>query len=119
MNLPFTTFTELEVWNDERYSGKNSITFKDNAFKVPGVLEVLSAKVKDSFRISIPRDIVHDPNSDIFALGNHLQLKGDATLAKWLAKMRGNFVEIKLTTDNTQGPLFLYDVLTEVSENIR
>lgn len=118
-NSPFTTFTQLEMWNKERYTGKNKITVKGGAFQIPSVLEVLTSRIKDSFRIVVPRDIVENPNSSIFAESNHLQLSTDVEKAKWLAKMRGAYVEIKLTSDNTVGPLILRDVVLGVSENIR
>lgn len=117
--LAFSTFENVECWNDERYSGFNKLIFKDDAFKQPGILEVLASKVKDSFRFSIPRDIVKDPNNSIFIPSNHLQTIGDTIPAEWLARMRGNYLVLKFTTDNTKGPLHLFDVVVEVSLNVR
>jgi len=119
LNIPFYTFNQMKAWNKERNTGLLNINPKTNAFQIPGIMEVLAAKVKDSFRLTMSRDVVIDPQIDIFAVGNHAQKIGDATLTKWLPKMRGTYIEIKLITDNTQGPIFLFDVLTEVSENIR
>lgn len=118
-NIPNYTFTGMEVWNDERYSGLNTITRKTNAFQTTAPLELLSSKVKDCFRLFIPRDIVIDPESDIFALNNHSQHQGDTILTKWLPRMRGTYIEIKLITDNVQGPLFLHEATVDGDENIR
>lgn len=118
-NLPFTTFDQMEIWNNERYTGLIDLKYSNTAFELPGVLECLAYKVKDTFRISVPKDIVINPNNDIFVGSNHSQLKGDAVKAKWLAKMRGNFAVIKLIYNNTEGPIRLYSVLVDVSENIR
>jgi len=65
------------------------------------------------------RDIVIDPFKDIYKVTNHAQKSGDTVLTKWLPRIRGNYVELKLITNNTQGPLFLFDVLVDVDENIR
>lgn len=119
LNIPFHTFNKMEVWNDERYTGVVNITPQTSAFQVPGVLEVLARKVKDSFRIDLSRDIVINPEINIFSTSNHSQLKEDLTITKWLPRMRGNYIQIKLITTNIQGPLFLYDVLIDVAENIR
>jgi len=118
-NLPFDTFDQLEVWNDERYSGKIKLTTKTSAFQQAGILEELSNKVSDSFRIDMPRDIVIDPNISIFDVSNHKQRYSDVTPALWLPKMRGNFIELKLTTNNTDGPLYLHSAKLGVKENIR
>jgi hypothetical protein len=119
LNIPFVTFNQMEVWNNERNTGLLDITPKDNAFQIPGVMEVLASKVKDGFRIIMSRDIVINPELDIFALGNHAQHRGDQTLTKWLPKMRGTYVQIKLISDNTQGPIFIFDMVVGLSENIR
>ncbi|HEC44441.1 hypothetical protein LCGC14_0984250 [marine sediment metagenome] len=119
LNLPFDTFNQIAVFNKERYTGLLDITPKTNAFQIPLPMEVLAAKVKDSFRMVVSRDIVIDPKVDIFALSNHAQLRGDTVLTKWLPKIRGTYIEIKLITDNSQGPIFLFDVLVSLSENIR
>ena len=119
LNLPFNTFNQMEVWSKERYTGLLTITPKSSAFQIPGILEVLASKVKDSFRINMSRDIVIDPSKDIFKVTNHAQKSGDTVLTKWLPRIRGNYVELKLITNNTQGPLFLFDVLVDVDENIR
>ena len=119
LNLPFKTFNQLEIWNDERYTGLIDIVYKDNAFKMPGILEVLSSKVKDVHRLLVSRDIVIDPNVDIFNSSNHAQSKEDSELTKWLPKIRGNFVELKLITNNQYGPLYLFKVQVNVAKNIR
>jgi len=119
LNLPFSTWNQVEVFNEERYTGIVNITPKTNAFQLAVPMEVLTDKVKDTFRITTPRDVVLDPEVNIFALNNHAQHRGDAELTKWLPKMRGNYMEIKLTSDNTQGPLFFYDLTVGLSKNIR
>jgi hypothetical protein len=82
-------------------------------------MEVLARKVKDSFRINLSRDIVVNPELNIFALTNHAQKRTDTTLTKWLPKIKGNYIEIKLITDNSQGPLYFFDAVIEIKENIR
>ena len=119
LNLPFLTWNQMEMFNEERYTGLLTITPKTNAFQTAAPLEVLANKVKDCFRIIASRDIVINPEVNIFTLNNHAQHKGDLELTKWLPKMRGTYMEIKLTSDNTQGPLFFYDLSVGVSENIR
>ena len=116
---PFHTFNQMEVWNDERYTGLIDIEPQTNTFQVPGVMEVLARKVKDSFRINLSRDIVINPELNIFALTNHAQRRTDTTLTKWLPKIKGNYIEIKLITDNSQGPLYFFDAVIELKENIR
>ena len=117
--LPFNTFTEMQIWNDERNSGLIKLTPKANAFQAPRIMEVLVSKVRDTFRLLIPRDVVVDPEIDIWNESNHIQKPGDTVPAKWLPKMRGNFIEIKLITDNREGPIYMYRADIEVSENIR
>jgi hypothetical protein len=119
LNIPFHTFNQMEIWNDERYTGLLTIQPQLNTFQIPGILEVLARRVKDSFRVNVSRDIVINPEQDIFAFNNHAQVKGDTVLAQWLPKMRGTFIQIKLISSNTQGPLFVYDVLVDLAENIR
>jgi hypothetical protein len=119
LNIPFHTFNQMEVWNDERYTGLLTITPKTNAFQQPAILEVLANKVKDSFRLFISRDIVIDPEQNIFAFTNHKQIKGDTVLAQFLPKMKGTYIQIKLISSNTQGPIYLYNAVVELAENIR
>lgn len=118
-NIPFRTWDRMSMANEERYTGENNITPHINTFQVPKPLEVLSSKVKDCFRVIVPRDIVVDPAIDIFAPSNHAQHKGDTVLTPWLPKMRGTYLELKLITDNKLGPLFFYDVTWSLSQNIR
>lgn len=119
LNLPFSTFNQIEVWNDERNSGLIDIITKENTFQQPGIMEILESKVKDTHRISIPRDIVIDPSKSIWDTSNHAQLRGDTIPTKWLPKIRGNFVEIKLIIDNTLGPITILKAKVELSKNIR
>lgn len=119
LNIPFDTFNQMEVWNQERYTGLLDISKQVSVFQTPAIMEVLARKVKDSFRLVFSRDIVNNPELDIFALSNHKQLRGDSAVTPWLAKMRGNYVEIKLITNNSQGPIFLDSVIVDVDENIR
>jgi hypothetical protein len=58
-------------------------------------------------------------NNSIFALSNHVNVPGDTVAAEWIPRMRGNYVQIKLITDNLEGPMYLHSAKTEVSENIR
>ena len=111
--LPYSTFDELEVWNDMRYSGKNKIIVKTEAFQTSGILEVLASKVKNSFRLFVPRDVVVNPSINIKNITNNRSTE------KWLPRMRGNYIVIKLKSNLTTGSLFLYDVVVDVSENIR
>jgi hypothetical protein len=117
--IPFSTFNQMEVWNDERYTGLLDIVPHTSTFQAPGILQVLANKVKDSFRMNFSRDIVKDPTKDIFAVSNHAQLKTDSTLTKWLPRMKGAFVNIKLITNNSEGPIFIFDAEIELDENIR
>jgi len=119
LNIPFHTWNQIEIFNQERYTGLLDINPQANAFQTPLPLELLTRKVKDSFRMVVSRDIVVNPEVDIFAAGNHAQHKGDTTLTKWLPRMRGTYMELKLTSDNLQGPLFFYDLVIGLSENIR
>ena len=119
LSLPFKTFTRMQVWNNERNSGLVNLTYKDNAFKMPMIMEELYSKVADTFRVTIPRDVVIDPAVDIFNTSNNRQKLGDTVRARWLTKMRGNYVEIKLITNNRYGPLFMYELNADVSQNIR
>lgn len=119
LNIPLQTFNKMQAWNMERNTGLLTIVPRTNSFQQPGILEVMSNKVNDTFRVLISRDIVKDPAKNIFAPSNLAQNKGDTTLAKWLPRMRGTYIEVKLITDNTQGPLYVFDVLVEASQNIR
>ena len=119
LNIPFSTFNKMEVWNDERYTGLLIIEPQINTFQIPGVLQVLARKVKDSFRLNLSRDIVVNPELNIFSTANHAQLQGDTVQAKWLPRMRGNYIQIKLISDNTQGPIYLFDAVVEVMQNVR
>jgi len=119
LNLPFDTWNKLELYNEERYTGVNNITIKTNSFQQAVPMELLASKVKDCFRITVPRDVVINPEVNIFTLSNHAQHNGDTVLTKWLPKMRGTYMELKLTTNNSQGPLFIYDVTFGLIQNIR
>jgi hypothetical protein len=119
LNLPFDTWNYMEMWNEERNTGLLDIVPKVSTFQSPAPMQVLSSKVKDCYRVIASRDIVIDPSVDIFAYGNQAQHRGDTVLTKWLPKMRGTYMEIKLISDNTQGPLFFYDFTIGLSENIR
>ena len=120
LNLPFKTFDTIEVWNDERYTGEVDIVVKSSAFQQEGVLEALTSKVKDVYRLAVPPDMVKDPNSGLFSPANLNQLPGDTIKAKWLPKIRGTFAVIKLTVDNANGdPLYLHGVNVELGQNKR
>lgn len=119
LTIPFETFNRMEIWNDERYTGVLTITPHTSTFQAPGILEVLANKVKDSFRMNMSRDIVVDPSIDIFATSNHKQLVTDTVRAKWLPRMKGTYVLIKLISNNISGPIFIFDVNVELAENIR
>ena len=117
--LPFETFSNIQVWNEERNSGLNKLTVRTSAFQPQGVQESLVSKIKDVFRVSIPRDVVIDPNVSTTSMSNHRQKLGDTVKAEWLPKMRGNYVEIMLLSDNLKGPIFLTGAEIEASQNIR
>jgi hypothetical protein len=117
--LPFKTFDQIEVWNDFQYSGVNTLTVKTSAFEVEEILHVLASKIKNSYRLGIPRDIVNDVSLNIFNTSNHKQLAGDVVPSKWLEKMKGNYVCIRLTSFNTTGHITLQGVKFGVTENIR
>lgn len=116
---PFKTIDELETWTDEQYSGANRVILKQNAFQDAGVLEVLANKVKNSFRLVVPRDIVKDLNFSIFDTSNHLQVIGDTTKTKWLKEFKNNYLVIKLTMYNTTGTVIIESISVDVAENIR
>lgn len=119
LNIPLETFDFIEVWNDERYSGKVTITADESPFALPGVLEILTRKVKDGFRMVVPRDIVVDPSIDIFINANHAETVLSPAPVEWLPKMRGMYIAIRLTTNNTNGILWLQSAKVGIGENIR
>jgi hypothetical protein len=118
-NLPFKTFDEIEVWNKEQYTGLVDIVIKENAFQKEGILETLTSRIKNSFRLSIHRNIVANPNLSIFEPSNHLQLKKDLVPTKWLDKIKGNYINIKLINLNNEGTLKLEDASILIAENNR
>jgi len=119
LNEAFNTFDALEIWNQEQYTGLIDMTVKSNVFQPEGIMEVLVSRVRNNFRLSIPRNIVANPNLSIFDTSNHLQLKTDTVKAKWLDKIRGNFVHIKLINNNNESTLKLENACVIISENNR
>jgi hypothetical protein len=117
--VPFKTFNEIQVWNDFQNSGSNTLTVKTEAFEIEQIMHVLANKIRNSYRLGIPRDIVKDVSLDIFNTNNHKQLVGDTVAAEWLEKMKGNYICVKLTAFNTSGNITLQGVTLGLTENIR
>ena len=123
--VPFEHFDKYEIWNRERYTGVVDIRNKTNMMDNAGVLEVLSDKIKDSYRMVVLGDIVIDPKIDKFLASNQAQVKSDTKKVSWLPRIRGTFIELKLIKDiepltkNTRGPIELISIEFNGSENKR
>lgn len=117
--LPFKTFDQLEVWNQEQYSGKVAIINKNSAFMKEGVMETLSSKIKNAHRMNIPRDVVINPNLSIFDSSNHKMTPSSLQKVPWLSRMKSNYIVIKLTTFNANDPLILERISVNATLNIR
>jgi len=108
------TITSVKFYNRQRNTGAHDVKIKSSFLEQPGFMEVLTERTRDEFRIAIPRDRVINPDLAVLDPSN---LHGEN--AKFLQKMRGNYMIVDLEYDNSEGQIYFINVDFELDLNNR